>query len=57
VAAQVPGVLSAATPFRAGSTAKWFRQQSEISPEAPVRITGAEWTQNGLGMKSRLCVR
>jgi len=57
VAEQFPGVLSAATSLRAGSTAKWSRQQTKISPRAPVRIMGAEWTQNGLGMISRLCAQ
>jgi hypothetical protein len=33
---------------------KWSRQQTKISPRAPVRIMGAGRTQNGLGMKSRL---
>jgi len=54
VAEQFSGVPSAATPLRAGSTAKWSRLQTKISPRAPVRIMGAEWTQNGLGMISRL---
>jgi len=49
-----PGVLSAATPLRAGSTVKWSQQRTEVSSRAPVRIMGVEWTQNGLGMISRL---
>jgi hypothetical protein len=47
-----PGV--AATPLRAGSTAKWSRVQTRMSPRAPMHIMGAGRTQNGLGMKSRL---
>ena len=42
------------TPFCAGSTGKLSRLQTKISARAPVRIMSAEWTQNGLGMKSRL---
>jgi hypothetical protein len=42
----------AARPLRAGPIVKWFRQQTEISPRAPVRTTRAGHTQNGLGMKS-----
>ncbi len=34
-------VLSGAKPLRAGPTAKWSRQQTRISPEAPMRIMGA----------------
>ena len=44
-------------PHCAGSTVKWSRQQTKISPRAPVRIMGAGRTQDGLGMKSRLPVR
>jgi hypothetical protein len=40
-AEQFPGVPSAATPRRTGSTAKWSRQLTKISPRAPVRIMGA----------------
>jgi hypothetical protein len=40
-------------PHCAGSTVKWSRQQTTISPRAPVRIMGAGRTQNGFGMKSR----
>ncbi len=47
-------MLAAAKPHRAGSTAKWSPLQAKFSPMAPVRIMGAEWTQNGLGMISRL---
>jgi len=54
VAEQFPGVLSAATLLRAGSTGKRSRLQTKISPRAPVRITGAGRIQNGLGMISRL---
>ena len=52
-----PEVLSGVKPLRAGSTAKWSRVQTRISPGAPVRIMGAEWKQNGLGMISRLCAQ
>jgi hypothetical protein len=34
-------VLSGAKPLRAGPTAKWSRQQTKISPRAPMRIMGA----------------
>ena len=30
------------------------RLQTKVSRRVPVRIIGAEWTQNGLGMRSRL---
>ena len=53
-AEQFSGVQSGATPRRAGSIVKWSQHQTKIPPRAPVHIMGAEWTQNRLGMKSRL---
>ena len=49
VAERFPGVLSAATPRRAGLTVRRSRQQAEISPRAPVHIMSAgrtEWIGN-----------
>ena len=49
VAEQFPGVLSAAKPRRARSTAKWSRQQSRTSLKVAVKLMGAghtEWIGN-----------
>ena len=45
VAEQFSGVPSAATPLRAGSTAKWSRLQTKISRKALVRNAGTGHTQ------------
>jgi hypothetical protein len=45
----VPGVLSAAKPLRAGSTAMWSRQQTRTSLKVAVKPMGAghtEWIGN-----------
>jgi hypothetical protein len=49
VAEQFPGVLSAATPRRAGSTARRSRPQNSTSLKVEVKLTGAghtEWIGN-----------
>ena len=49
VAEQFPGALSAATPRRAGLTAKWSRLQTRTSLKVAVKLMGAghtEWIGN-----------